>query len=233
MPSVEIAALAPTEQRPKTRTAASQSIGLLLMDSSLNPISCNDETVRILSYPDAPEHIRRLEVFLRDTIQARLLSRRSSPNSRFVTEFVSGKRRYRCWVLHLNRHLRGPSHPDVELLLERSLTGLFLLPRIAQQFKFSRREQQAVELLLHGLSSKEIANRMEISPNTVNTFFRLIMVKMGVCSRYAILAKMITATFLANWQPFLETVIQHQSVRPGAADSKQRERGFAGPHQGI
>ena len=164
------------------------------MDSSLNPISCNDESVRILSYPDVPENIRRLEVFLRDTIRARLLNGQSSQHSRFVTEFVSGKRRYRCWVFHLNRHLRGPSRPDLELLLERSLAGLLFLPRIAQQFKFSPREQQAVEFLLQGLSNKEIAVRMKISPNTVNTFFRLIMIKMGVSSRSAILAKMIQAS---------------------------------------
>jgi DNA-binding CsgD family transcriptional regulator len=66
---------------------------------------------------------------------------------------------------------------------------------MAQLFNFSRREQQAVELLLQGLSNKEIANRMNISPNTVNTFFRLIMIKMGVSSRSAILAKMIKASF--------------------------------------
>jgi len=72
---------------------------------------------------------------------------------------------------------------------------LFFLPRIAQQFNFSRREQQAVELLLQGLSNKEIANRMNISPNTVNTFFRLIMIKMGVSSRSGILARMIRASF--------------------------------------
>jgi DNA-binding CsgD family transcriptional regulator len=195
MPSGTILALAATEPRRKARTPANQSIGLLLMDSSLNPISCNDESVRILSYPDVPENIRRLEVFLRDTIRARLLNGQSSQQSRFVTEFVSGKRRYRCWVFHLNRHLRGPSRPDLELLLERNLAGLLFLPRIAQQFKFSRREQQAVEFLLQGLSNKEIADRMKISPNTVNTFFRLIMIKMGVSSRSAILAKMITASF--------------------------------------
>src|SRR6266852_3603300 len=195
MPSGAILALAATEPRRKARTPANESIGLLLMDSSLNPISCNDESVRILSYPDVPENIRRLEVFLRDTIRARLLNGQSSQHSRFVTEFVSGKRRYRCWVFHLNRHLRGPSRPDLELLLERNLAGLLFLPRIAQQFKFSRREQQAVEFLLQGLSNKEIADRMKISPNTVNTFFRLIMIKMGVSSRSAILAKMITASF--------------------------------------
>jgi DNA-binding NarL/FixJ family response regulator len=98
-------------------------------------------------------------------------------------------------AFHLNRHLRGSSQPTLELLLERGTSGLFFLPRIAQQFKFSRREQQAVELLLQGLSNKEIANRMNISPNTVNTFFRLIMIKMGVSSRSGILARMIRASF--------------------------------------
>jgi DNA-binding CsgD family transcriptional regulator len=66
---------------------------------------------------------------------------------------------------------------------------------MAQLFNFSQREQQAVELLLQGLSNKEIANRMNISPNTVNTFFRLIMIKMGVSSRSGILARMIRVGF--------------------------------------
>jgi DNA-binding CsgD family transcriptional regulator len=66
---------------------------------------------------------------------------------------------------------------------------------MARLFNFSQREKQAVELLLQGLSNKEIANRMNISPNTVNSFFRLIMIKMGVSSRSGILARMIRASF--------------------------------------
>jgi DNA-binding CsgD family transcriptional regulator len=112
-----------------------------------------------------------------------------------VKELVSGKRRYRCAVFRLNWHIRATSYPDVELLLDRSVPGLLFLPRIAQQFNLSPREQQVVELLSQGLSSKEIANRMNISSHTVNTFFRLIMIKMGVSSRYAILAKMIARNF--------------------------------------
>jgi DNA-binding CsgD family transcriptional regulator len=164
------------------------------MDSALSPISCNDEAIRILSYPDVPENVKRLDVFLTDTIRARLLSRQPPQHARFVTELVSGRRRYQCRVFHLNRHVRGPSQPVLELLLERS-SGSLSLARAAQQFSLSPREQQAVEFLLQGLSSKEIAVRMKISPNTVNTFFRLIMIKMGVSSRSGILAKMITASF--------------------------------------
>jgi DNA-binding CsgD family transcriptional regulator len=179
---------------PKTVPPANQVGGLLLMDSALSPISCNDEAIQILSYPDVPENVKHLDVFLTDTIRARLLSRQPPQHSRFVTELVSGRRRYHCRVFHLNRHVRGPSQPVLELLLERS-SGSLSLARAAQQFSFSPREQQAVEFLLQGLSSKEIAVRMKISPNTVNTFFRLIMIKMGVSSRSGILAKMITASF--------------------------------------
>ncbi len=195
MPPGAILALAGSGPSRQTRPLANQGVGLLLLDSSLNPISCNDETIRIFSYPEAPQHVKRLDIFLRDTIRARLLNTQFPKNSHFVTEFVSGKRRYHCWVFHLNRHLRGSSRPALELLLERSTSGLLFLPRIAQQFKFSRREQQAVVLLLQGLTNKEIANRMNISPNTVNTFFRLIMIKMGVSSRSGILARMIRANF--------------------------------------
>ena len=195
MPSGTILASTSTGPRRQARPLTNQGIGLLVMDSSLNPISCNDETIRILSYPEAPQHVKRLDVFLRDTIRARLLNPQSTQHSHFITEFVSGKRSYRCWAFHLNRHLRGSSHATLELLLERGSSGLLFLPRMAQLFNFSRREQQAVELLLQGLSNKEIANRMNISPNTVNTFFRLIMIKMGVSSRSAILAKMIKASF--------------------------------------
>jgi DNA-binding CsgD family transcriptional regulator len=188
MLSGAIPASTATGPRRQTLSLTDQGVGLLVMDSSLNPISSNDETIRILSYPDAPEHIRHLDVFLTDMIRDRLLNPQSPRHSSFVTEFVSGKRRYRCWTFHLNWYLRGSSHLALELLFERGSSG----------FNFSQREKQAVELLLQGLSNKEIANRMSISPNTVNAFFRLIMIKMGVSSRSGILARMIRAGFSSS-----------------------------------
>jgi DNA-binding CsgD family transcriptional regulator len=196
MPSVAILALAASGPSRQTRPLANQGVGLLLLDSSLNPISCNDETIRIVSYPDAPKQIRRLDDFLTETIRARLLNNsKPSRHSPFVTDLVSGRRRYRCWAFHLDWHRRGPCQPTLELLLERGSSGLLFLPRMARLFNFSEREKQAVQLLLQGFSNKEIATRMNISPNTVNTFFRLIMIKMGVSSRSGVLARMIKANF--------------------------------------
>jgi hypothetical protein len=48
-----------------------------------------------------------------------------------------------------------------------------------------------VEFLLQGLTSKEIATRMQISPNTVKAFVRLVMVKMKVSTRSGITGKVV------------------------------------------
>ena len=42
---------------------------------------------------------------------------------------------------------------------------------------------------MDGLRSKEIALRMQISPNTVKTFLRLVMLKMGVSTRSGIVRR--------------------------------------------
>jgi DNA-binding CsgD family transcriptional regulator len=70
---------------------------------------------------------------------------------------------------------------------------LVALAQASQQFNLTVREREALEYLMQGLSSKEIADRMNISSNTVKTFLRLIMIKMGVSSRMAVVRKIITA----------------------------------------
>jgi DNA-binding CsgD family transcriptional regulator len=65
------------------------------------------------------------------------------------------------------------------------------LAQIGQDFELTQREKETVELLIQGLTSKEIAARMEISPNTVKAFLRIVMVKMGVSTRSGILGKVI------------------------------------------
>jgi DNA-binding CsgD family transcriptional regulator len=62
---------------------------------------------------------------------------------------------------------------------------------VSSQFGLTRREQETIQLLLQGLTSKEIAERMGISPNTVKAFLRLVMVKMGVSTRSGIVGKIV------------------------------------------
>ena len=64
------------------------------------------------------------------------------------------------------------------------------LVKISAEYRLTVREQQALHGIVLGLSSKEVAQQMNISPNTVKAFLRLIMGKMGVSSRSAIMAKL-------------------------------------------
>jgi DNA-binding CsgD family transcriptional regulator len=161
------------------------------MDSSLSPISFNNEAIEILSYPDKPANLRRSNGWLAGMIRTSLISQDASRESPFVSEFRSGKRRYFCRVFALGSRAKDSSHPSIAVLLERGPSGLVCLSQVSQQFNLTQRERESLQYLLQGLSSKEIANRMNISPNTVKAFLRLIMIKTGVSSRSAVVGKVI------------------------------------------
>ena len=75
------------------------------------------------------------------------------------------------------------------ILLERMAPDSVDISAVAKQFRLTQREQETVGLLTLGLTSKEIASRMNISPNTVKAFFRLVMTKMAVSTRSGIVGK--------------------------------------------
>ena len=164
--------------------------GFLLVDAGLNPISFNAEAVQILSYPDEMANAKEPESFLPGKIQSLLVSRQAGAGMPFVTEFRSGRRRYFCRAFYVDA---GTSEGGqrIAILMERGPSGLVPLGKVSQHFNLTHREREALEYLLQGLSSKEIANRMGISPNTVKTFLRLIMIKTGASSRSAVVRKVM------------------------------------------
>lgn len=171
----------------------SAAAGFLLLDASVSPIWFNAEAVQILSYPEQAINARYRDILIAGKIRSSLIIEQGSRESRFVTEFRSGERRYLCRTFAADSHIKSPLRPTVALLFEREPGGLMAMSRVSEQFHLTPREREALEHLVQGMSSKEIANRMNVSPNTVKTFLRLIMVKMGVSSRTAVVAR-ITMT---------------------------------------
>ena len=165
--------------------------GFLLVDSSLNPISFNAEAIQILGYPDKLAKLRHTEVFLGEKVRSTLRSGQRLGDTPFVTEFRSGRRHYFCRAFLVDAPSKGPSHPSIAVLLERGPSGLIRLSQVSQQFNLSQREGEALTYLLQGLSTKEIANRMNVSSNTVKVFLRLIMIKTGVSCRSAVVGKIM------------------------------------------
>ncbi|PYT25601.1 MAG: hypothetical protein DMG57_24865 [Acidobacteria bacterium] len=190
-PSWAVAAAPKGSSASATACAMNGSaVGLLLLGRDLKPIDANAEAVEILTYPEAPESIAPLDGLLAHKIQSVLLA--NGVGSQFAPEFISGRRRYRCRTFSLNaRPNRLADHPAVVVILERLHQRSFDASQVAALYQLTPREQETLEYLKQGLTNKEIGNRMNISPNTVKAFLKVIMIKMGVSTRSGVIGKAI------------------------------------------
>lgn len=92
---------------------------------------------------------------------------------------------------------------------------------IAEAHGLSGREREVTRLVLHGLSTREIAGGLGISPCTVQDHLKAIFEKVGVRSRRELVAQL----FLRHYAPRLEG--RPPSVR--AAGSPRRDAENAAP----
>jgi DNA-binding CsgD family transcriptional regulator len=167
--------------------------GFLLLDSSLSPLFVNRVAAEILSYPHQLETHKKLDDYLAARVRATLMTGGSSRPT-LVCEFRSGRRLYQCRSYRVNALTKEEAQGCFAILLERGSKGSFSITRVTERFRLTTREQEVLQYLLNGLTTKQIASGMEISPNTVKAFLRMIMVKMGVSTRSAIVGKAFTGT---------------------------------------
>jgi DNA-binding CsgD family transcriptional regulator len=172
--------------------SSASSEGFLLLDPSMNPIFVNPAAAQILAYPQKPGTQRNLNSYLASKIRLTLFSEQPSNGSALVPKFRSGRRTYLCRSFRVNGMANGDSQAALAVLLERASAKSASLAQLLDRFHLTTREQEVAQFLLQGLTSKEIGMRMQISPNTVKTFLRMIMVKMGVSTRSAVLGKALT-----------------------------------------
>jgi DNA-binding NarL/FixJ family response regulator len=178
---------------PKNTTLTSvASEGFLLLDPSMKPIFVNPVATQILVYPQKPETQGNLDRCLASRIRLTLFSKQPSDGSALVSEFQSGRRTYHCRSFRVNGTANGDSGAALAVLLERASARSASLAQLSERYHLTTREREVAQFLSHGLTSKEIGKRMQISPNTVKAFLRLIMVKMGVSTRSAIVGKALT-----------------------------------------
>jgi DNA-binding CsgD family transcriptional regulator len=170
--------------KPRPNGAGASRVGLLLLDASLKPVFCNAEALRIVGYPTRPSG--PADAVIPQSIRS-LAEATPQSDVPTTTQFLSGRRRYVCRAFGLQPSSRAGSWPTIAITLERENR---LREQIAR-FQLTDREIEVVQHLAGGLTSKEIAQRMNISLNTVKTFCRLVMIKMRVTTRAGVIGKLV------------------------------------------
>ena len=175
---------------PQSVRAAEVAAGFLLTNLSFKALYANPAAVRILSYPDdAPIG----SACLQQRVNA--IFRGGGDASDLMLPprtFLSGKREYTCRSFLLDFVDCESEEPAIGLLLERRRRNPTELGETKTRFHLSPREIETVQHLVFGLTTKEIAQRMNVSPNTVKQYIRFVMTKMGVTTRSGIIGKILT-----------------------------------------
>jgi DNA-binding CsgD family transcriptional regulator len=176
------------EQLSSNRIPTFSVPGLILLGPANAQVSCNVEALRILAYPNGSVNAKKVPSLITEKLPSLMRPRPGLDNEREISELVSGRRRYLCSRYSLDMH--GPQAlRTTAILLERAGSPDVTMYELCNRFHLTSRERQAVSFLVKGMTSKEIAQEMGISPNTVKSFLRLVMTKAGVSTRAGLIGR--------------------------------------------
>lgn len=177
-----------TREEPKFNKPA--AVGLVVVDTSLRPIAIDRGASAILKFKTSgalikPEPFAIVRKAMLETFGQ--TDFRDVPPTKMT--FHIGGIAYNCraYVMEAN----GGYPAMIGLHLERVSSMNDAISALAAKYTLTEREEETLRGVSMGLSSKQLASRMNISPNTVKVFLRLIMIKMGVSSRGAMIAQIL------------------------------------------
>lgn len=164
--------------------------GMVLLDLSLKVVAFDRGAAAILKNPNQPS-ARSGAFCLPKEILDHIRNRKFSQLSSVRTFLRIRKNDYICRPYLLEWHNWLSPQPIVAIHLERVSSATDAVYEVSAAYQLTNREQEVLRGISLGLSSKVMAERMAISPNTVKAFLRLIMIKMGVTSRAGIVANIL------------------------------------------
>jgi DNA-binding CsgD family transcriptional regulator len=182
----------PKATRNATKVPSAVEAGLLVVDTSMHVVAADEGALSILNQTTCGQANRKGEkVDLPKNILDMLANQRNGDAGSAKARISIGDQDYMCrsFVIHQQNGTR--IEPTIAVYLQRDASIVNALEALAAEYHLSDREQQALHGIAVGLSAKEMAQRMKISPNTVKSFLRIVMIKMGVGTRAGILGKLL------------------------------------------
>ena len=164
---------------------------MIIIDGSFRPVALDSGAMAILSDLNGTNGSSDSHLNLPREILNFLHARSDGELGGAYMRVNLGNRENSCRVFSLMPRTDAVILPMLTLYLKRELSIVDTVYRAGIDYHLTDREKETLIGVTMGLTSKELAMRMQISPNTVKAFLRLIMIKMGVATRSAIVAKLL------------------------------------------
>jgi len=161
--------------------------GVILVNLSLKAIAFDAGAAALLKQHGQQRGKHESGFQIPEEILSLFRNRKNGNGSSERTSLRIGAHQYICRTYMME----SQNQPMFLLHLQKDMAAADAVYRIAEEYDLTDREQQALLGLAQGLTSKEVAAEMGISPNTVKAYVRLIMIKMGVTRRAAIVGKLL------------------------------------------
>jgi DNA-binding CsgD family transcriptional regulator len=165
--------------------------GVVLMNFSLQVIACDAGADAILRSHSQRSRTQGVALVIPEEILSLTISYKHGHMASGRTSVQIGGYQYICRAYVMEPQNRAATQPMVMLHLQRDTAAADAVRQIAREYDLTDREEQALLGLARGLTSREVAEEMDISPHTVKAYVRLIMIKMGVSRRAAIVGKLL------------------------------------------
>lgn len=164
--------------------------GIVLVDMSFTPIAMDHGASAILSDLNRQDGYEGAAAIPRDLVMA--LQKRDLRSSSQVRIQVQGQTQaYRCRACLMETRSRLLGGPVLTLHFKRIASAAEAIRSFSEVYGLTPREEEVLTGISTGLTSKELAERMSISPNTVKTYLNLIMRKLDVTTRAGIVGKLL------------------------------------------
>jgi DNA-binding CsgD family transcriptional regulator len=176
---------------PDRMPHAAPDRGIVLLDASLAVVALDEGAAALLASLEGLDGVVDDTPNLPEDLHSTLGRCPPADLASLKLHFRLASGDFCCRVYVLESKQLALPQPLVAVHLERDGSTDDLLTKASLNYHLTDREQEALRGIAVGLTSKELAERMSISPNTVKAFVRMIMAKMGVSTRSGIVARLL------------------------------------------
>jgi DNA-binding CsgD family transcriptional regulator len=184
--------------------------GVVLIDRSLRVLGCDRGAAAILNVNPKGVRHEPTSWFPKEFLD-KFRSNNPMDLPSAITRFRIGASEYTCRASLLETNEDFSTLPMIALHLENAPAASDSLDAFAAKYHLTGRERDVLLGISKGLRTKELAMSLNISPNTVKAFLRLVMIKMAAPSRSALLSKIFQNAM----------AVERQGVRTEAQAAKR------------